>query len=97
MPTSAPVEVIYPTQSCAQLTCIVCRKSSDDFSDRIHFVQLANIEKDCKGDRLCLKEVGVAFWCIQGRGAKGRVKEHGCCCQLVVLKFSAFKHSFHMD
>lgn len=79
LPASAPVEVIYPTQSCAQVTCFVCRKSSDDSNDRIHFVQLANSEKDCKGDRFNLKEVGAAFWCLQGRGTKGRVKEYGCC------------------
>lgn len=62
LPTFAPVEVIYPTQSRAQITCFVCRKSNDDFSDRIHFVQLANIEKDCKGDGFSLKEVEAAFW-----------------------------------
>lgn len=97
LPTSAPVEVIYPTQSCAEIICFVCGNSSDHFSDRIHFVQLGNIEKDCKGDRFSLKEFGAAFWCIQGRGTRGRVKEHGCCWQLVMLKFTAFKHSFHMD
>lgn len=79
LPASVPVEVIYPTQSCAQITCFVCGKNSDDFSDRIHFVQLGNIEKDCKGGRFSLKEVGAAFWCVQGRGTKGRAKEHGCC------------------
>lgn len=97
LPASAPLQVIYPTQSCAQITYFVCRKRRDDFRDRIHFVQLANIEKGCKGDRFSLKEVGAALWCIQGRGTKGRVKEHGCCWQLVVLKFTALKHSFHMD
>lgn len=61
LPTSAPVEVIYPTQSCAQITCFVCRKSCDGSSDRIHFVQLADSKKDCKGDRFNLKEVGAAF------------------------------------